>query len=75
MRFIISEAKHSELLAEFEIPNEAAKRYSFPGLLDVHASLSMYFVAVLMPSQHVHTLFLLVASTEMTSFQTLFILN
>lgn len=57
MLFIISEAKHSELLGEFEISSEAVKR-GIPSLgssntgedfLDVHATLSMHSAAELMP--------------------------
>lgn len=56
MLFIVSEDKHSELLAEFDIYSETVKR-GIPSLgssntgevfLDVHASLSMHFVAGLM---------------------------
>lgn len=57
MLFIISEAKHSELLDEFEISSEAVERgvpslessNTGEGFLVVHVSLSMHFVAGLMP--------------------------
>ena len=72
MLFIVSEAKHSELLAELEMSSEAVKR-GIPSLgssnrgedfLDSHSSLSMHFTAGLMPREPAHTLFLLVGSTR-----------
>lgn len=68
----MSKAKHSELLAEFEISSEAVKR-GIPSLdssnagedfLDIHASLCMHFVAGLMPQDPTLTLFLLVRRTR-----------
>lgn len=63
MLFIISEAKHSELLDEFEISSEAVERgtrsleWSNTGedFLDMHVSLSKRFVAGLMPEEPAKT--------------------